>query len=77
MRPGWHVTADYVYRHITALTGGYSPHTLRHRFGTQVYRVSHDIRATQELLGHSSVATTQRYVATDEDAMRAAVFGVA
>lgn len=77
VRPGWHVTPDYVYRHVTALTKGYSPHALRHRFATQVYRVSHDIRATQELLGHSSVATTQRYVATDEDSMRAAVLGVA
>jgi integrase len=76
-RPGWHVSADYVYRHVVALTGGYGPHTLRHRFGTQVYRHSHDLRAVQELLGHSSPVTTQRYTLVDEDALSAAVNSVA
>ena len=77
-RKGWHVTADYVYRHISALMDGWSPHTLRHRFGTAVYRASgHDLRTTQELLGHSSVVTTQRYTLVDEDSKKAAVFGVA
>ena len=66
-----------MYRRIVALTGGWSPHTLRHRFASAVYRGSHDIRATQELLGHSSVATTQRYVAVDEDAVTAAVRSIA
>ena len=76
-RPGWHVTADHVYRHVIALTGGYSPHTLRHRFATQVFRSSHNLLATQQLLGHSSPVTTQRYVDVGEDAMTAAVMGVA
>lgn len=76
-RPGWHVSADYVYRRIVALTGGWSPHTLRHRFASAVYRGSHDIRATQELLGHSSVATTQRYVAVDEDELTRAIRSIA
>lgn len=76
-RPGWHVQPDYVYRHIQALIGT-GPHALRHRFGTAVYRASgHDLRATQELLGHSSIATTQRYVEVGEDSMRAAVLAVA
>jgi len=38
-------------------------HQLRHWFGTGIYAVSHDIRLTQELLGHQSPNTTAIYVA--------------
>lgn len=34
---------------------------LRHSFGTEVYRVTGDLRITKELLGHSSFAMTERY----------------
>jgi len=40
-------------------------HTLRHAFGTRVYRSCHDLRATQELMGHSSPQTTAGYAAAD------------
>ena len=43
-------------------------HQLRHRFGTRVYRQSHDLRLTQELLGHASPVTTAQYAAWDQDA---------
>jgi integrase len=52
---------------------GYTMHTLRARFATMAYRGSRNIRAVQMLLGHASVATTERYTAVDDDEIRAAM----
>lgn len=78
VRKGDHVSGDYVSKWLKdALGGEYTAHTLRHRFGTAVYKGCKDIRAVQELLGHTKPETTARYVLVDHDELAAAVGAVA
>ena len=53
------------------LPPGVSMHALRHAFATTCYRATGDILAVSRLLGHSSVATTMRYIELDPDRLRA------
>jgi len=66
----WKILRKHVER--AGITRKVSPHTLRHTFATHLLEGGADLRSVQEILGHSSLATTQRYTHVTTDRLRRA-----
>lgn len=71
-----HMHSASVNKIMTRLTGC-NPHSLRHAGATAAYKATGDLRSVQLMLGHSSMATTQRYLHPGVNELRAVAAGTA
>lgn len=61
-----HLISQWANKYLHGLGIPDTLHQFRHRFGSQVFQISKDIRLTQDLLGHQSIVSTAGYAAWDK-----------
>ena len=64
----WEIVREQADR--AGIPSDIGPHTLRHSFATHLVAGGVDLRHVQEMLGHASIATTQRYTHVDADRLK-------